>query len=38
MDANSIPQSIKYNEQNGAEKVMQNDAPNGGKGGAGTEL
>ena len=35
MDAKSISKSIKNHEQKGAPKVMQNDAPNGGRGGWG---
>ena len=32
MDAKSIPRFMKIHDQNDAEKVMQNDAQNGGKG------
>jgi hypothetical protein len=35
MKAKSIPKSMKNHVQNGPEKVMQNDAPNGGNGGGG---
>ena len=38
MDAKSIYTSMKIHEQNGAEKVMQNNAPDRGEGGGGRAL